>query len=67
MQFSVVALLSLVAVAVASPISLVARMDDIVARNPQVTAEAPAMSNAAGEVVAFDSKTVNKPAAAAGN
>ncbi|KAE8440495.1 hypothetical protein EG329_007428, partial [Mollisiaceae sp. DMI_Dod_QoI] len=47
MQFTVIALLSLVAVAFASPIALPDRLDDLVARQSSgVDAAAPAMSDA---------------------
>ncbi|KAH6682508.1 hypothetical protein B0J14DRAFT_123898 [Halenospora varia] len=52
MQFTVVALLSLVAVAFASPIP--------------IDAEAPAMSNANGDVVSFDTAAVVQPMTASG-
>ncbi|KAL2076188.1 hypothetical protein VTL71DRAFT_1131 [Oculimacula yallundae] len=64
MQFTIVALLSLVAVAFAGPIAMPRQLDDIIAR--QVIAEAPAMSNAAGEVIAFDATAVYKAATDAG-
>ncbi|EPE35874.1 hypothetical protein GLAREA_05212 [Glarea lozoyensis ATCC 20868] len=59
MQFTLFTVLSLVAVALAGPI----RLD---ARAPQVASEAAAMTNSAGEVVAFDSTSVVQPATAAG-
>ncbi|KUJ10753.1 uncharacterized protein LY89DRAFT_739746 [Mollisia scopiformis] len=72
MQFSVIALLSLVAVAFASPIALPDRLDDIVARQTTATssgvdAEAPAMSDADGNVVSFNTASVYLDATAKGN
>ncbi|PVH86706.1 hypothetical protein DL98DRAFT_582653 [Cadophora sp. DSE1049] len=64
MQFTIVALLSLVAVAFAGPIAMPQRLDDITAR--QVNTEAAAMSNANGDVVAFDAASVYKAATDAG-
>ncbi|KAG4430145.1 hypothetical protein IFR05_014368 [Cadophora sp. M221] len=64
MQFTIVALLSLVAGAFAGPIAMPQRLDDITAR--QIDAEAAAMSNANGEVVAFDATAVYKAATDAG-
>ncbi|KAH7412585.1 hypothetical protein BKA64DRAFT_332539 [Cadophora sp. MPI-SDFR-AT-0126] len=61
MQFTIVALLSLVAVAFAGPIAMPQRLD---AR--QVNTEAAAMSDASGNVVAFDSASVYKAATDAG-
>ncbi|CZS97797.1 uncharacterized protein RAG0_12149 [Rhynchosporium agropyri] len=66
MQFTIVALLSLVAVAFAGPIAMPQRLDDVVITARQVDAEAAAMSNAAGEVIAFDSSAVYKAATDAG-
>ncbi|KAG4420551.1 hypothetical protein IFR04_006258 [Cadophora malorum] len=64
MQFTIVALLSLVAVAFAGPIAMPQRLDDITAR--QVNTEAAAMSTADGTVVAFDAASVYKAATDAG-
>jgi len=61
MQFTIVALLSLVAVAFAGPIAMPQRLD---AR--QVNTEAAAMSTADGTVVAFDAASVYKAATDAG-
>jgi hypothetical protein len=85
MQFSIVALLSLAAVAIAGPVAIPQRLDgtffssmsnqteeskltrvssDLTARNVvsarQVPAEAAAMTDAQGNVVLFDSASVNK-------
>lgn len=65
MQFTVVALLSLVAVAFATPIAMPARLDDLVARQStqtQPNGEAAAMSNQAGDVVSFNTADVYKAA-----
>ncbi|KAL5328455.1 hypothetical protein ACEPPN_001954 [Leptodophora sp. 'Broadleaf-Isolate-01'] len=64
MQFTIVALLSLVAVAFAGPIAMPQRLDDITAR--QVDAEAAAMSNANGDIVPFNTAEVYKAATDAG-
>jgi len=66
MQFTLVALLSLVAVTFASPIALPDRLDDITARSPQVETEAAAMSDANGDVISFDSTAVYQAATANG-
>ncbi|TAQ85522.1 hypothetical protein B7494_g6141 [Chlorociboria aeruginascens] len=65
MQFTIYALLSLVAVAFAGPIALSERIDARSA-DPQVQAEAAAMSDASGNVVSFNSTSVYKAASAAG-
>ncbi|KAF8860702.1 hypothetical protein BDZ45DRAFT_741126 [Acephala macrosclerotiorum] len=68
MQFSVITILSLVAVAFASPIPLPERLDDIVARQtPSVDAESPAMTDANGNVVNFSTAGVYLDAVAKGN
>ncbi|KAH8819469.1 hypothetical protein F5884DRAFT_848791 [Xylogone sp. PMI_703] len=59
MKFTLISLLSLVALAVASPISIPQRLDDITVRSP-LGAEEAAMSDASGNVVAFDSTKVHK-------
>ncbi|CZR64345.1 uncharacterized protein PAC_14243 [Phialocephala subalpina] len=68
MQFSVITLLSLVAVAFASPIALPERLDDIVARQTTpVSAEDSSMTDASGNVVTFNTAGVYLDATAKGN
>ncbi|PSS06972.1 hypothetical protein M430DRAFT_45808 [Amorphotheca resinae ATCC 22711] len=73
MQFSIITILSLVAVAFAAPISIPSRVDDLTSRQditarqaPAPPTEASAMSDANGNVVAFDSTGVYQAATAAG-
>jgi len=68
MQFSVVALFTLMALAIAAPVAVPERLDDLVARSPapQVSSEDAAMSDASGNVVAFNSASVFQDATSKG-
>ncbi|RDW77298.1 hypothetical protein BP6252_05351 [Coleophoma cylindrospora] len=54
MQFTLITFAALLAVAFAVPTAYPAGAEDIVARAPQVAAETAAMTDANGNVVAFD-------------
>lgn len=66
MQFSLAVLFTLVALAVAAPVP--ANTDDVVARtaSPQLSTESEVMTDAAGNVVPFDSTAVYLDATAKG-
>jgi len=66
MQFTLITLVSLLAVAIASPISLSQPLNARTPAPAPVDAEAAAMTDASGNVVDFDTSSVYLAATAAG-